>query len=68
MKATNIWQVMTPIKGATGEHLWYKTPIVARFERDAERVAEQAAIDLGFAFEDDIKVQHVRKAITEDGP
>ena len=67
MKPTNVWRVMTPIVGAFGNHRWRQPLIVAHYEKDAIRIAEQDALELGYSFTGDIQVSHVAKATTEDG-
>lgn len=67
MKATNVWRVMTPIKARFGYMRWYRPLIVAQYEHEAVRVADQDAGAAGFEFDGDIKVQHVANATTEDG-
>jgi hypothetical protein len=67
MKVTNVFQVMTPIRGRIGDARWWPVVIVAKHDDDAIRVAEQAAMQLGFTFDGDIEVNLIRRAYTEDG-
>lgn len=67
MKATSIWRVMTPIEGRFGYQRWRRALIVAMYEKDAIRIAEQDAGSFGYVFDGDIQVAHVANATTEDG-
>lgn len=58
---------MTPIKDRFGAARWVRPLIVAQHEKDAIRIAEQDALAYGYSFENDIEVQHVANANTEDG-
>lgn len=62
MIPTAVWRVMTPIRDRHGAARWFRPLIVARYEHEAARIADQIAGAYGFTFDDDIAMQRVSSA------
>lgn len=65
MSPSNVWQVMTPFKDHHGDRRWWPVLIVAEYEHDAVRIAEQAAGALGLVFDGDVELRHHARCYAE---
>lgn len=65
MRATRLWRVMNPVRDHDpGTPARFVTWLVASGNRmDAARIAEQAALELGIAFEGDIELAPAGRAV-----